>query len=198
VHGCWAGEFLALLMPDQRETERDAEARHAARLPPQTYECRIATIPPIVIQGRSARPSFQIKRSSRRPLDKVELQKLQAFLRQAFGNSAIRVAPAKRNPDNAEVHLGERQIGSIVVDDEDGDRSFAFDMKIPVERPVLQEYLRRLFENDKLKIVARAKKTDSVELNSGDDFLGVISADDPKGKSYTLQIAILDFDLEDF
>jgi Protein of unknown function (DUF3126) len=131
-------------------------------------------------------------------LDKVELQKLQAFLRQAFGNSGIRVVPAKRNPDDAEVHLGERQIGAIVVDDEDGDRSFAFDMKIPVERPVLQEYLRRLFENDKLKIVARAKKTDSVELNSGDDFLGVISADDPKGKSYTLQIAILDFDLEDF
>ena len=89
-------------------------------------------------------------------------------------------------------------IGSILVDDEDGDRSFAFDMKIPVERPTLQEYLRRLFENEKLKIVPRAKKTDSVELNSGDDFLGIISADDPKGKSYTLQMAILDFDLEDF
>jgi Protein of unknown function (DUF3126) len=131
-------------------------------------------------------------------LDKAELQKLQGFLRQAFGNSDLRVAPAKRNPDNAEVHLGERQIGTIVVDDEDGDRSFAFDMKIPVERHVLQEYLRRLFENDKLRILARLKKTDSVELNSGDDFLGVISADDPKGKSYTLQMAILDFDLEDF
>jgi hypothetical protein len=49
-----------------------------------------------------------------------------------------------------------------------------------------------------LKIVPRGKKTDSVELNSADDFLGVISADDPKGKSFTLQIAILDFDLEDF
>jgi hypothetical protein len=123
---------------------------------------------------------------------------LEAFLRQALGNAGIRVAPAKRNPDNADVHLAERQIGSIVVDDEDGDRSFAFDMKIPVERPVLQDYLRRLFENDKLTIVGRGKKSDSVELNSGDDFLGVISADDPKGKTYTLQIAILDFDLEDF
>jgi hypothetical protein len=70
-------------------------------------------------------------------------------------------------------------------------------MKIPVERPVLQDYLRRLFDNDDLKIVARAKKTDSVELNHGEDFLGVISSDDPKGKSYTLQMAILDFDLED-
>ena len=126
------------------------------------------------------------------------MRKLQDFLRQTFGNEGIRVTQARKDPDNADVHLGERAIGSILVDDEDGDRSFAFDMKLPVERPVLQEYLRRLFENDKLKIVARAKKTDSVELNSGDDFLGVISADDPKGKSYTLQMAILDFDLEDF
>jgi hypothetical protein len=131
-------------------------------------------------------------------LDKVELRKLQGFLRNALGNEAIRVTQAKSNPDDADVHFGERVIGTIVVDDEDGDRSFAFSMKIPVERPVLQDYLRRLFENSKLKIVPRAKKTDSVELNSDDDFLGVISADDAAGTSFTLQVAILDFDLEDF
>ena len=71
-------------------------------------------------------------------------------------------------------------------------------MRIPVERHVLQEYLRTRFENDQFKVVARAKKTDSVELNNGPDFLGVISADDPKGRSFTLQMAILDFDLEDY
>lgn len=131
-------------------------------------------------------------------MDKTELRKLQDFLRHAFGNEAIRVTLGKKDGDNADVHLGERVIGEIMVDDEDGDRSFAFDMKIPVERHVLQDYLRRLFDNEKLKIVPRGKKTDSVELNSGDDFLGVISADDAKGKSFTLQIAILDFDLEDF
>ena len=131
-------------------------------------------------------------------LDKVDLRKLQEFLRKAFGHEGQQVAPAKRNPDDADVHFGERVIGTIVVDDEDGDRSFAFSMKIPVERPILQEYLRRLFENEKLRIVGRPKKTDSVELNSGDDFLGVISADDPKGKSFTLQIAILDYDIEEF
>ena len=131
-------------------------------------------------------------------MDKTELRKLQEFLRRSFGNEAIKVTPARKDPDNAEVHLGERAIGTILVDDEDGDRSFAFDMKVPVERPILQDYLRRLFENDKLKIVARAKKTDSVELNMGDDFLGIISADDPKGKTFTLQMAILDYDLEDF
>ena len=131
-------------------------------------------------------------------MDKAELQKLQEFLRKSLGNQGLKVTAAKRNPDDADVYLGERQIGTIMVDDEDGDRSFAFEMKIPVERPVLQEYLRRLFETDKLKIIPRGKKNDSVELNNGDDFLGVISADDPKATSFTLQMAILDFDLEEF
>jgi hypothetical protein len=130
-------------------------------------------------------------------LDKSELRKLQAFLRRSLGNDALRVAPDQKNPDDAAVHLGERKIASIVVDDEDGDRSFAFSMKLPVGREVLQSYLRKLFENDKLTLAPRGRKTDSVELNSGEDFLGVISADDPKQQSYTLQIAILDFDLED-
>ena len=62
---------------------------------------------------------------------------------------------------------------------------------------MLQDYLRRLFENEQLTIASRLKKNDSVELNNGPDFLGVVSADDPKGKTYTLQMAILDFDLED-
>ena len=131
-------------------------------------------------------------------MNKTELRQLQAFLRRSFGNEAIRVSPNQKKPEEAaDVQLGERKIATLTLDDEDGDRSFAFEMKIPVERPVLQDYLRRLFENDKLKIVPRAKKTDSVELNCGDDFLGIISADDPKGKSWTLAIAILDFDLEE-
>ena len=131
-------------------------------------------------------------------MDKIELRKLQEFLRKSFDNESMRVSLDPKNTEAAIVHLGERQIANITVDDEDGDRSFAFEMKIPVGREVLQDYLRRLFETDKLKIVARARKTDSVELNCGEDFLGVISADDPKGKSFTLQMAILDFDLEDF
>ena len=131
-------------------------------------------------------------------MDKIEIRKLQAFVRHAFSNEDIRVALDPKNTEAAAVHLGERKIASIIVDDEDGDRSFAFEMRVPVGREVLQEYLRRLFETETLKIVARARKADSVELNNGDDFLGTISADDPKGSSWTLQIAILDFDLEEY
>ncbi len=131
-------------------------------------------------------------------MHKAELAKLQAFLRRSFGNDQLKVTPDPKDPTTtAAVHLGERRIATISLDDEDGDRSFAFAMRIPVGREVLQEYLRKLFENDQLKLVARGRKTDSVELNSGEDFLGVISADDAKGSSFTLQIAILDFDLDE-
>ena len=130
-------------------------------------------------------------------MDKTELRKLQAFLRRSLGNEGVRVTADPKNPDDAAVHLGERRIASISVDDEDGDRSFAFEMKIPVGREVLQSYLRKLFENDRLSIVARGRKIDSVELNADGEFLGVISADDPKLSSFTLQVAILDFDLEE-
>ncbi len=131
-------------------------------------------------------------------MDKSELRKLQAFLQNALGNDGLRVTLDRKNPDDGAVHLGERQIASISVDDEDGDRSFAFTMPLPVGREVLQSYLRKLLENDKLTITPRGRKSNSVELNCGGEFLGVISADDPRQQSYTLQIAILDFDLEDF
>ncbi|MGH6842194.1 MAG: DUF3126 family protein [Methylocella sp.] len=130
-------------------------------------------------------------------MDKAELRKLQEFLRKSLDNQHLKVAQGKRNPDGADVQLGERQIGAITVDDEDGDRSFSFEMKIPVERLVLQDYLRRLFETDKLTVVPRGRKGDSVDLTKGGDFLGVISSDDPKAKSFTLQMAILDFDLDE-
>ena len=130
-------------------------------------------------------------------MDKAEIVKLREFLRKAFSAPAVQVTPNSRSAEAADVAIGERKIGTITVDDEDGDRSFAFEMKLPVGRETLQDYLRKLFENDKLKILARQKKTDSVELANGPEFLGVISADDPKGASFTLQMAILDIDLEE-
>jgi hypothetical protein len=146
-----------------------------------------------VSAARGSRPT-----AAERIVDKVELRKLQEFLRKSLSNQGIKVTLSKANPDDADVHFGERRIGVISVDDEDGDRSFAFAMKIPVERPVLQDYLRRLFETDKLKIAPCGRKNDSVELMNGKDFIGVISADDPQAKSFTLQMAILDIDLEEF
>jgi Protein of unknown function (DUF3126) len=130
-------------------------------------------------------------------VDKSEIVKLRDFLRKSFGAPTLQVAPSSRLAEAADVSLGERKIGAITVDDEDGDRSFSFAMTVPVGRPVLQDYLRKLFDNDKLTVVGRLKKTDSVELNNGPEFLGVISADDSQGSSFTLQMAILDIDLDE-
>ena len=130
-------------------------------------------------------------------LEKNELHQLQAFLRQSFTAPALRVSQNPRKTDMADVALGERVVGTIMVDDEDGDRSFAFEMKVPVDRPALQQYLQLLFDNSKLKVVARATKQDSVELNNGPEHLGILTIDGPKAKSFTLQMAILDYDLED-
>ncbi len=130
-------------------------------------------------------------------MDKTEIGKLRDFLRRSFGAPALQVTPNSKSAEAADVSVGERKVGAITIDDEDGDRSFAFAMPLPVGRAALQDYLRRLFENDKLTIAGRLKKTDSVELSNGPDFLGVISADDPDGSSFTLQMAILDIDLDD-
>jgi hypothetical protein len=152
----------------------------------------------VLQRGASSWQSLVARLSSRGDImDKAEIVKLREFMRRSFGAPTLQVAPNSRSAEAADVSLGERKLGTITVDDEDGDRSFAFAMKVPVGRPVLQDYLRRLFENDKLTVVGRLKKTDSVELNNGPDFLGVISADDPVGSTYTLQMAILDVDLDD-
>ena len=130
-------------------------------------------------------------------MDKAELAKLRAHLRRSFGCDDIVVQPHSRKKDAAEVTLGDTKLGEIVVDEEDGDRSFFFEMKIPTERAELQSFLRKRFGNDKLTIAARMRKTDSVELNNGPDHIGVLTVDDDKGKSFTLEMAILDIDLDD-
>jgi hypothetical protein len=61
----------------------------------------------------------------------------------------------------------------------------------------LQDYLRRLFGNASIKVVARPKKTDSAEVMS-DEFIGIVSLDDEDGdRSYAFNMSILDVDLED-
>jgi hypothetical protein len=59
-----------------------------------------------------------------------EIIKLQKFLQQKFGNRAIDVRPRDRKEDSVEVYLGEEFLGLIYLDDEDGDRSYNFQMAI--------------------------------------------------------------------
>ncbi|ARQ01240.1 DUF3126 family protein [Pseudorhodoplanes sinuspersici] len=61
----------------------------------------------------------------------------------------------------------------------------------------LDSYLKRLFDNPKIRVVPRPKKDDSAEVYIGDEFIGVLFVDDEDDdKSYNFQMAILETDLE--
>ena len=63
-------------------------------------------------------------------MDVQEVRKLDAYLKKVFGNARIRVVPRPKKDDSAEVYVGEEFIGVVFVDDEDGDRSYNFQMAI--------------------------------------------------------------------
>ena len=63
-------------------------------------------------------------------MDKPELLKVQTYLRRLFGNASINVVARSKKKDSAEVMIGEEFIGTLSLDDEDGDRSYAVTMSI--------------------------------------------------------------------
>jgi hypothetical protein len=136
-------------------------------------------------------------------VDVKEVRKLDAYLKKLFGNTHIRVVP--KTYDSAEIFVGEDDLGELTVDDEDGERSFNFRMVIQVGNdpniqpvPTLNAYLRHKFENDKIRVVVRPKKTDSLEVYIGEEFIGVLFLEVEKGRrSYILELPILDVDLVD-
>jgi len=66
----------------------------------------------------------------------------------------------------------------------------------PNEIARLQSYLRKTFGNDRIRIVAPAKRGAPVEVCIGQEFLGTVHRDDEEGEvSYAVQISILEEDL---
>ncbi|MDA0656914.1 MAG: DUF3126 family protein [Proteobacteria bacterium] len=60
----------------------------------------------------------------------------------------------------------------------------------------VQTYLRQSFANDKITIKPPANPTSPIEVNIGDEFIGVLYRDVDEGEvSYTLNISILEEDL---
>ena len=135
-------------------------------------------------------------------MDVAEVKKLDAYLQKLFGNPNIRVVPKKG--DTAEIFVGEDDLGVLTVDDEDGDRSYNFRMVIQVSNdpsfapvPTLTTYLRAKFDNEKIRVVTRPKKTDSLEAYIDEEFLGVLFLENEKGRrSYIFELPILDVDLD--
>jgi hypothetical protein len=130
-----------------------------------------------------------------------EVRQLDGYLKKLFGTQNIRVVP--KGADTAEVFVGEDDLGELTVDDEEGERSYNFRMVIQVGNdpsiqpvPTLNAYLRGKFENDNIRVVPRPKKTDSLEVYMGEEFIAVLFLEIEKGRrSYILELPILDVDL---
>lgn len=130
-----------------------------------------------------------------------EIRELDAYLKKLFGNPNIRVVPV--GGELAQVFVGEDEIGELTADEDEGERSYNFRMVIQLGQdpsiqpvPALNAYLRRRFDNDKIRVVTRPKKMDSLEAYIGEEFLGVLFVEVEKGRrSYIFELPILDVDL---
>ena len=131
-----------------------------------------------------------------------EIRQLDAYLKKVFGNAEIRLKP--KAGDAADVYIGEDEVGELTADEDEGERSYNLRMVIQVGNdpsiqpvPTLNAFLRRRFDNDKIRVVTRPKKMDSLEAYIGEDFLGVLFVENEKGRrSYIFEMPILDFDLD--
>jgi hypothetical protein len=133
-------------------------------------------------------------------LDVQEITKLDGYLKRLFANARIRVVPRPKKDDSAEVYIGNDFVGLLTVDDEDADRSYNFEMAIEDgarDFKSIEGYLKRRLGNDTIRVLLRAKKKDSADVHIGNEFIGVVFADDDSAaNSYTFDMTILDIDLE--
>jgi Protein of unknown function (DUF3126) len=138
-------------------------------------------------------------------VDVQEVKKLDAYLKRLFGNPRIRVVPKKNT--SADVFVGEEQVGALVLDedDEDDERSYNFEMKITLGDPSakapdikqLDAYLKRKFDNERVRVVPRVKKKDSAEVYVGEEYIGVLFFDEKDARSSFFELPILALDLDE-
>ena len=138
-------------------------------------------------------------------MDVQEVRKLDAFLKRLFGNARIRVVPKKN--ESADVFVGEERIGALALDEDDDDdeRSYNFEMKITLgdvsadapDIKKLDAYLKRKFDNERIRVVPRLKKRDSAEVYVGEEYIGVLFFDEKDARSSYFELPILALDLDE-
>ena len=63
-------------------------------------------------------------------MTEVEVQKLQNYLRDKFGNDNFRLVDRIKSADSVEVYLAEEFIGTLYREEEEGEISYDFKMAI--------------------------------------------------------------------
>lgn len=68
----------------------------------------------------------------------------------------------------------------------------------PDEIAKVQQYLRKVFSNNRITIKPPAKPNAPVEIYLGEEFIAVLHRDEDEGEvSYAVAMTILDIDLEE-
>jgi len=57
-----------------------------------------------------------------------DLVRIQAYMRKVFGSKTLSVRARPKVKDSAEVYVGDEFIGTVTVDDDDGDICYQFQM----------------------------------------------------------------------
>lgn len=131
-------------------------------------------------------------------MDVQEIRKVEGYLRRLFDSPQIRVVPRPKG-NAAEVYLAEDKLGDLTADDEDQEDynlRMEFRASASADLPELNNYLNQKFGNDRIRVVRRAKKQDSLEAYLGDEFIGVLFIEDGKAiRSFILEVPILGIDL---
>ena len=139
-------------------------------------------------------------------MDVLEVRKLDTYLKRLFGNPRIRVVP--KHGASADVFVGEERIGVLALDEDDDDddeRSYNFEMKITLgdattKAPDIRQldaYLKRKFDNERVRVVARPRKQDSAEVYVGEEYIGVLFFDEKDARSSFFELPILALDLDE-
>ena len=71
-----------------------------------------------------------IQRGRENAVTEDELRRVQAYLREKFGNTKIRLRDRTQSDESVEVFVGDEFIGVIYRDEEDGEVSYDFNMAI--------------------------------------------------------------------
>jgi len=138
-------------------------------------------------------------------LDQAEISQLNAYLGRVLASPTATVRA--RKGDDAELLIGGAVVAELLRDEDEGELSYSINMEIPVrsgakkgapiddgERVRLQGVLREKLQSAALEVRARPRKTDSVEVYVGEEFVGTVSTDEDAGYFWTM--SILDIDLD--
>ena len=130
-------------------------------------------------------------------MEDEEISRLTTYLQAVFAENDLVVLQHPEDDDKALVAVGQAFFGKIDRDEDEGELSYSFSKDIP-DAPLdeLREEMRKTFNGQKIEI-RRRKTGGSSEIYRGEEFLGVLYAEEgADGNSQVFNMAILDIDLD--